>query len=61
VVADERRIVAVALVTTDELAALGPGFDRAYSINEAPCIPRILSAIDEADRAFWRERDIAHQ
>jgi hypothetical protein len=57
IVDQEPRIVAVALLTTDELEALGPTFDRAYSINEAPCTGRLLAAIDEADRAFWREQD----
>ena len=51
------RIVAVALLTSGELETLGPGFDRAYPITETPCTGRLLSAIDEADRAFWREQD----
>jgi hypothetical protein len=56
-VRDKQKIVAVALLTTDELALLGPSFDRAFEINEAPCSGRLLSAIDEADRAFWRQQD----
>ena len=53
----KQNIVAVALLTNDELASLGPDFDRAYPVNETPCAGRLLSAIDEADRAFWREQD----
>ena len=50
-------IVAVALLTTDELEALGPSFDRAYHISDTPCASRLLAAIDEADQAFWRAQD----
>ena len=51
------RIVALALVTQPELNRLGPAFRRAYPIDETPCFGELLRAIDEADRAVWRERD----
>jgi hypothetical protein len=51
------RIVAVALVTQPELELLGPSFLRAYPIDETPCFGELLQAIDEADRAVWRQRD----
>lgn len=51
------RIVAVALVTEAELETLGPGFDRAFPVDRTPCFGELLRAIDEADRALWRERD----
>lgn len=51
------RIVALALVTQHELDRLGPAFDRAYPVDEAPCFNELLRAIDEADRQLWRGRD----
>ena len=51
------HIVALGLLTRDDLTALGPAFDRAWPIDEAPCFEGLLLAIDEADRAVWRERD----
>jgi hypothetical protein len=51
------RIVAVALVTQPELELLGPSFRRAYPIDETPCFGELLSAIDDADRELWRQRD----
>ena len=52
-----RRIVAIGLLTQEELTALGPAFDRAWPVDEAPCFTGLLEAIDEADREAWRERD----
>ena len=54
-----KQIVAVALVTHDELALLGPTFSRAYPVDEAPCFGELLAAIDNADRVIWRQRDEA--
>ena len=51
------RIVAVGLLTREDLTALGPAFDRAWPIDETPCFGELLQAIDEADRRIWRERD----
>jgi hypothetical protein len=56
-VGEDERVVALALVTARELKALGPDFDRAFAIQEVPCSKRLLSAIDEADRQFWRDQD----
>lgn len=53
----ERRIVAIALVTRDELARLGPAFRRAWPVEDGPCFAGLLQAIDEADRDHWREQD----
>jgi hypothetical protein len=47
-----QRIVAVALVTEAELQKLGPRFDRAFRVDEAPCMGGLLQAIDNADREF---------
>jgi hypothetical protein len=51
------KIVAIALVTREELRSLGPTFDRAYPVDETPCFTELLVAIDEADREIWRARD----
>lgn len=44
------RIVAVGLLTRRDLNALGPTFDRAWPVEEAPSFSELLRAIDEADR-----------
>ena len=54
--ADE-RIIAVGLLTALDLERLGKGFRRLYPIDEAPCFGELLSAIDDADRRMWEERD----
>ena len=46
----DRRIVAVALVTSQELQLLGEGFSRAWPVDQTPCFEGLLQAIDEADR-----------
>ena len=51
------RIVAVGLLTQGDLALLGPAFDRAWPIDEAPCFNGLLEAIDEADRDLRRAGD----
>ena len=55
----EKPIVAVGLLTADDLARLGSAFNRAWPVDHAPCFEGLLLAIDEADRAIWRERDRA--
>lgn len=44
------RIVAVGLLTGRDLSLLGPTFDRAWPVEEAPAFNELLRAIDEADR-----------
>ena len=51
------RIVAIGLLTQEELTRLGPAFRRAWPIDEAPCFEGLLEAIDVADRRIWRDRD----
>lgn len=51
------RIVAVALLTQQELRSLGAAFDRAWPVDETPCFTGLLAAIDEADRQLRRDRD----
>ena len=50
------RIVAVGLLTRRELDRLGPAFDRAWPVEEAPHFTELLRAIDEADRKLQQER-----
>jgi hypothetical protein len=49
-------IVAVALLTQQELDALGPSFQRAWPLDETTCFEGLLQAIDEADRALCGAR-----
>jgi hypothetical protein len=44
------RIVAIGLLTERDLTVLGPAFDRAWPVEEAPDFNQLLRAIDEADR-----------
>ena len=44
------RIVAVGLLTERDLTLLGPTFDRAWPVEEAPAFDELLRAIDQADR-----------
>ena len=44
------RIVAVGLLTQRELNLLGPTFERAWPVEDAPAFGELLRAIDEADR-----------
>jgi hypothetical protein len=53
------RIVAIGLLTQEDLTALGSAFNRVWPVDEAPCFQGLLEAIDEADRRLWRERDEA--
>ena len=51
------RIVAIGLLTDDDLKRLGPQFSRAYPVEDVPCFGELMHAIDEADRDYWRRRD----
>ena len=50
-------IVAVGLLTERELNLLGPAFDRAWPVEEAPAFEELLRAIDQADRQLERAGD----
>ena len=43
------RIVAIGLLTRDDLSLLGPTFDRAWPVEDAPHFDDLLRAVDEAD------------
>ena len=51
----QQRIVAVGLLTRQDLSLLGPTFDRAWPVEEAPAFNELLRAIDEADRHLKEE------
>ncbi|HXH16856.1 MAG TPA: hypothetical protein VNJ10_12070 [Sphingomonas sp.] len=55
--ADQDRIVAIGLLTQRDVFALGHDLSRVYPIDEVPCFGTLLTAIDDADRAFQRARD----
>jgi hypothetical protein len=46
----EQRIVAVGLLTSQDLELLGTSFTRLWPVDETPCFTQLLHAIDEADR-----------
>jgi len=43
------HIVAIGLLTQQDLTLLGRGFDRAFPLDPAPCFDDLLRAIDEAE------------
>ena len=54
------RIVAVGLLTRRDMNVLGPTFDRAWPVEEAPSFGELLRAIDEADRKLGDEKTPQH-
>jgi hypothetical protein len=53
---NDDRIVAVALLTRNDVRLLGPSFDRLWPVDETPCFGGLLEAIDEAERRLAEER-----
>ena len=49
---DQERIVAVGLLTNQDLSVLGPTFDRAWPVEEAQSFNELLRAIDQADEVL---------
>jgi hypothetical protein len=43
------RIIAVGLLTQNDLDRLGDTFTRLWPVQEAPCFEELLEAIDKAD------------
>ena len=56
---DYERIVAVGLLTRNDVRLLGPSFDRLWPVEEAPHFGSLLRAIDEADRRLKDQRHSA--
>lgn len=46
------RIIAIGLLTQRDVSLLGPAFDRAWPVEDAPDFAELLRAIDDADRAL---------
>jgi hypothetical protein len=46
----DKQIVAVALLTREDVQRLGPTFERLWPVEDTPCFSELLRAIDEADR-----------
>jgi len=51
------RIVAIGLLTRKDLSLLGPAFDCAWPVDEAPSFIELLKKIDEADARLLLERE----
>jgi hypothetical protein len=49
-------IIAVGLLTSEDLVRLGPTFHRAWPVEDTPCFNSLLAAIDEADREVRQGR-----
>ena len=54
---DQDRIVAVGLLTQQELSLLGPTFTRLWPVENAPEFDDLIRAIDEADQVMMHERN----
>jgi hypothetical protein len=52
------RIVAIGLLTQRDLTLLGPTFEWAWSVDEAPEFSELLRAIDEADGKLQEQAGI---
>jgi hypothetical protein len=50
------RIVAIGLLTKNDVRLLGPTFDRLWPVEETPCFSQLLDAIDDADGNLSPER-----
>ncbi|HXG80910.1 MAG TPA: hypothetical protein VNJ05_03830 [Sphingomicrobium sp.] len=55
----KQRIVAVGLLTEQDLDRLGHTFTRLWPIEQAPCFEELLEAIDEAERQINLDRPVA--
>jgi hypothetical protein len=53
----DKQIVAVGLLTREDVQRLGPTFERLWPVEETPCFSELLRAIDEADREIRQSRD----
>jgi len=57
---DYDKIVAVGLLTRNDVRLLGPSFDRLWPVEDAPHFRGLLDAIDKADQRLTQERRAAH-
>ena len=54
---EPNRIVAVGLLTREDVQLLGPTFDRLWPVEEAPGFDTLLQAIDEADHKLAQKAE----
>ena len=52
------RIVAVGLLTQEDLGRLGDTFNRLWPVQQAPGFEELLDAIDKADRELQRRGEV---
>jgi hypothetical protein len=52
----ERHIVAIGLLTEEEVGLLGDRFTRLWPVDSAPKFDELLEAIDDADRRLAEAR-----
>ena len=50
------RIVAIGLLTEQEVTLLGPAFNRLWPVEEAPHFDEMLRAIDSADQELHQAK-----
>lgn len=53
----KERIVAVGLLTQQDLKLLGHSFTRLWPVEETPCFDGLVKAIDEAERKALRSKE----
>jgi hypothetical protein len=53
----DKPIVAIGLLSADDLSRLGPSFRLAWPVEDSRRFDGLLKAIDEADRGLWRSSD----
>lgn len=52
------RIIAVGLLTQQDINVLGQGFSRLWPVDETPCFTDLLQAIDDADRELEKNSEM---
>ena len=50
-------MVAVGLLTQDNVELLGSSLGKVWPVDDSPCFQGLLRAIDEAEGSLWREGD----
>ncbi|MBA2771871.1 MAG: hypothetical protein H0U34_07655 [Sphingomonas sp.] len=56
-VLEKERIVAVGLLTQQDLNLLGHSFTRLWPVEDTPCFDGLVKAIDEAEREAKRAKE----
>ena len=52
------RIIAVGLLTQQDVDLLGQGFSRLWPVDETPCFADLLQAIDDSDRELQKKPEM---